>query len=114
MKANRKNLSKVQVKLKISNSEKIENDVETKNTGYYTVQVGAFSEGNRADELAKQLKEKGYTVRVVSPLSDESSTLYKVQVGKYDNKDSAAKSAKKLNKYEGVNDVVILPIHLGK
>ena len=75
---------------------------------YYTVQVGAFSESERAEDLLKQLKEKGYSVRVISQLPDESPALYKVQVGKIDNKDSATKLAKKLNEYEGVISIVIL------
>ena len=75
---------------------------------YYTVQVGAFSESESAQDLLKQLKEKGYSVRVISPLPDESPALYKVQVGKFDNKDSAANLAEKLNKYEGIISAVVL------
>ena len=74
---------------------------------YYTVQVGAFSENESAQDLLKQLKEKGYSVRVISPLPDESPALYKVQVGKFDNKDSAANLAEKLNKYGYITGVVI-------
>ena len=80
---------------------------------YYTVQVGAFSESESAQDLLKQLKEKGYSVRVISPLPDESPALYKVQVGKLDNKDSATKLAEKLNKYEGIISVVVLLANSG-
>jgi cell division septation protein DedD len=90
--------------------EETKSDVESEKTGYYTIQVGAFSESSRAEELAKQLKEKGYSVSVISPLPNESPAFYKVQVGKYDNKDNAARNAEKLNKYKGVTEVAILNI----
>jgi len=93
---------------KNTDSEEIKKDAEPPKANYYTVQVGAFSESDRAEDLLKQLKEKGYSVRVISPLPDESPALYKVQVGKIDNKDSATKLAKKLNEYEGVISIVIL------
>jgi cell division septation protein DedD len=95
-------------------SEEITSDVESEKTGYYTVQVGAFSESNRAEELAKQLKQRGYSVNVISPLADESPAFYKVWVGKFDNKDNAANNAEKLNKYEGVAEVAILNIRSHK
>jgi len=92
---------------KNTSSEEIKKDAESP-ANYYTVQVGAFSESDRAEDLLKQLKEKGYSVRVISPLPDENPALYKVQVGKIDNRDSATKLAKKLNEYEGVISLVIL------
>jgi len=92
----------------IASSEEIKNDTESGKTGYYTVQVGAFSESSRAEELAKQLKEKGYSVSVISPSPGENPSLYKVHVGKFDNKDSAVRNAEKLTKYKGVTEAVIL------
>jgi len=92
---------------KNTGSEEIKKDAESP-ADYYTVQVGAFSENDRAEDLLKQYKEKGYSVRVISPLPDESPALYKVQVGKFDNKDSAANLAEKLNKYEGIISAVVL------
>jgi len=91
---------------KNTGSEEIKKDAESP-ADYYTVQVGAFSENDRAEDLLKQYKEKGYSVRVISPLPDESPALYKVQVGKFDNKDSAANLAEKLNKYGDITGVVI-------
>lgn len=88
--------------------EKSKKDTESENTGYYTVQVGAFAESSSAEELTKQLKEKGYSVSVIPPLPNENPALYKVRVGKFDNRDSATKSAEKLNKYKGVTSVIVL------
>jgi cell division septation protein DedD len=99
---------------KTASSEEIKSDVESEKTGYYTVQVGAFSESNRAEELAKQLQQRGYSVNVILPLANESPAFYKVWVGKFDSKDSAANNAEKLNKYEGVTKVAILNIRSHK
>ena len=92
----------------IASSEKSKKDTESENTGYYTVQVGVFAEISSAEELTKQLKEKGYSVSVVSPLPNENPALYRVQVGKFDNKDSATRSAEKLSKYKGVTNAIVL------
>jgi len=89
-------------------TDNTQENLDSEKANYYTIQVGAFSESDRAEDLLKQLKEKGYSVRVISPLPDESPSLYKVQVGKIDNKDSATKLAEKLNEYEGVISLVIL------
>lgn len=94
-----------------TSSKGAKSDAISEKTGYYTVQVGAFSESNRAEDLAKQLKQRGYSVSVISPLADDSPALYRVQVGKFDNKDSASRNAEKLNKYDGVTKVVILLTH---
>jgi len=92
---------------KSQTTDNTQENLDSERADYYTVQVGAFSESERAEELAKQLKEKGYSVNVASPLPDENPPLYKVRVGKFDNKDSATKIAEKLNKYGDITGVVI-------
>jgi len=87
---------------------KIKEDVKSEKASYYSIQAGAFSESERAESLAKQLREKGYSILVISPLPDESPAIYKVLVGKYDTKDSATRAAEKLNKYGGITGVVVL------
>ena len=92
---------------KSQTTDNTQENLDSERADYYTVQVGAFSESERAEELAKQLKEKGYSVNVASPLPDENPPLYKVRVGKFDNKDSATKIAEKLNKYGDITGAVI-------
>lgn len=90
-----------------NNSGEIKENKGSEKFNYYTVQVGAFSETERAEALANQLKERGYSVSIISPLTDENPPLYKVHVGKFDNKNKATKIAEKLNKYKDVTGVVI-------
>jgi len=89
-------------------SEKIEKDTESETAGYYSIQVGAFSKSDFAENMVKQLKEKGYSVHVISPLPDEDPALYKVQVGKFDTRDAATRIAEKLGKYEDITGTTIL------
>jgi len=89
-------------------SEEVEKDTESEMAGYYSIQVGAFSKSDLAENLVKQLKEKGYSVRVISPLPDENPALYKVQVGKFDTRDGATRISEKLGKYEGITGTTIL------
>jgi len=89
-------------------SEEIKKGVKSEKAGYYSIQAGAFLESERAEDLAKQLKERKYSVRVISPLPDENPALYKVLVGKFDTKDSATRTAEKLNKYGGIAGVIVL------
>jgi FtsZ-interacting cell division protein YlmF len=57
----------------------------------YTVQVGAFSTEKNAQNLAKEIRDKGYQTYVV-----KGKTLYKVQVGEFKNYQEAQNIAQKL------------------
>jgi TolA-binding protein len=77
-----------------------------KRSYYYTIQVGAFSNQENADRLAEQLREKGYSVIVVHPVSNKSK-LHKVRVGHFSTRRSALEAAKALGENENLpTDVV--------
>jgi hypothetical protein len=87
---------------------KIKEGVKSEKSSYYSVQAGAFRESERAEDLAKQLREKGYSVRIISPSPDESPELYKVLIGKFDSEDIVTRTAEKLNKYGDITGVAVL------
>ena len=57
----------------------------------YTVQVGAFSAEQNAQNLAKEISDKGYQAYVI-----KGESLYKVQVGEYNNYQEAQSVSQKL------------------
>ena len=59
----------------------------------YTVQVGAFSKEISAQNLAKEIRDKGYQTYVI-----KGKTLYKVQVGEFKTSDEAKAISEKLKK----------------
>jgi cell division septation protein DedD len=59
----------------------------------YTVQVGAFSTEKNAQNLANEIRDKGYQTYVV-----KGKTLYKVQVGEFKTSEEAKKNSEKLKK----------------
>ncbi len=59
----------------------------------YTVQVGAFSKEEGAQNLAKEIRGKGYQAYVI-----KGKTLYKVQVGEFNTSDEAKAISEKLKK----------------
>ena len=59
----------------------------------YTVQVGAFSKEEGAQNLAKEIRGKGYQTYVV-----KGKTLYKVQVGEFKTSDEAKAISENLKK----------------
>lgn len=59
----------------------------------YTVQVGAFSTEKNAQNLANEIKDKGYQTYVVKGIN-----LYKVQVGEFKTSEEAKKISEKLKK----------------
>ena len=59
----------------------------------YTVQVGAFSKEEGAQNLAKEIRGKGYQTYVI-----KGKTLYKVQVGEFKTSDEAKVISEKLKK----------------
>jgi len=59
----------------------------------YTVQVGAFSKEEGAQNLAKEIRDKGYQTYVI-----KGKTLYKVQVGEFKTSDEAKAISENLKK----------------
>jgi len=79
---------KVESEVKVINESEIVLDKKV-----YTVQVGAFSKKEGAQNLAKKIRAKGYQTYVI-----KGKTLYKVQVGEFKTLDEARAISETLKK----------------
>ena len=79
---------KVEPEVKVVKESEIVSDKKL-----YTVQVGAFSKEEGAQNLAKEIRGKGYQAYVI-----KGKTLYKVQVGEFKTSDEAKAISDKLKK----------------
>jgi len=80
--------SKVEPEVKIVKESETVSDKKV-----YTIQVGAFSKEGSAQNLAKEIRGKGYQTYVI-----KGKTLYKVQVGEFKTSDEAKAISEKLKK----------------
>ncbi|MBE3090770.1 MAG: SPOR domain-containing protein [Candidatus Atribacteria bacterium] len=78
--------SKIEPEVKVVKESEIVSDKKV-----YTVQVGAFSAEQNAQNLAKEIRDKGYQTYVV-----KGKTLYKVQVGEFKSYEEAQNISQKL------------------
>lgn len=67
---------------------------------YYYIQVGAFSQPDNARKYARKFDDQGYFTEI-SPITVKGKILYRVQVGRFDDKTEADRIRKKLEKQEG-------------
>jgi DedD protein len=72
--------------------------------GDYAVQVFAFSDDKGANSLVNKLKKAGYPA-YTEPLSTSKGTLWRVRIGPYATRESAASARDRL-KGEGYNGIV--------
>jgi TolA-binding protein len=79
-------------------------------TPYFSVQVGAFSVKSSADNLADQLKKKGYSVEIATS-SSNGKTMYKVRVGNCKTESEAREMSQKIRKEANINSTIIVPIN---
>jgi len=80
--------SGIQPEVKVVKESEIVSDKKV-----YTIQVGAFSKEEGAQNLAKKIRGKGYQTYVI-----KGKTLYKVQVGGFKTSDEAKAISEKLKK----------------
>ncbi len=66
----------------------------------YTVQVGAFLEKDNAEDLAEDLKDKGYAPYIISVWDSMKRQWHTVRLGDYDTQEEAAKAAGEFAKKE--------------
>lgn len=64
---------------------------------FFTVQVGAFAQEERADKLYMELKQKGEEAYIILPDPEAKPALYRVRVGKFTSSDDAEDLAEKLS-----------------
>lgn len=72
----------------------------------FRVQVGTFVSRDNADNLAADLKRRGYSARV-KVVESEGRTLYRVQIGEYKNREDADKLSEELSS-AGYSPVVVV------
>ncbi|OGD15818.1 hypothetical protein A2V47_01400 [Candidatus Atribacteria bacterium RBG_19FT_COMBO_35_14] len=77
---------KIEPEVKVVKESEIVSDKKV-----HTVQVGAFSTEQNAQNLAKEIRDKGYQTYVV-----KGKTLYKVQVGEFKSYEEAQNISQKL------------------
>jgi len=79
---------------------------EAPESSYFSIQVGAFSNKSNAENLAKRLRNKGYSVDIIPPASGKSR-LHKVRVGRYKTQEDAVSASKNLGKNEELDTAVV-------
>jgi cell division septation protein DedD len=72
----------------------------------YTVQVGAFADNDQAQDMRNKFSTKGYPAYVLESSSLENKPIYRVRVGRYNNKADAFRMALKLKRHEGATTYV--------
>lgn len=71
----------------------------------YSVQVGIFQDKNEANQLVRQLRNKGFAPIVLSA-SDNGTQWYSVRIGVYTNQTEAAEAASNLARQEKIKTIV--------
>jgi len=66
----------------------------------FAVQVAALRAQREADAVAKRLSSKGYAAYVMSPAAGAPAAVYRVRVGKFNNRREAEQVAARLEKEE--------------
>lgn len=72
----------------------------------YSVQIGAFKNGDNAEALIKQYKEKGYEAFIYKSTRKDKEILYRVLIGKFENKKEASKLTKNINAKENIKAII--------
>jgi cell division protein FtsN len=72
----------------------------------FSVQVGVFVDESEANQLVRQLQNKGYTPIVLAASDDEGRMWYAVRIGAYANKTEAAQAASNIARQEKIKAVV--------
>ncbi|MDP3940352.1 MAG: SPOR domain-containing protein, partial [Deltaproteobacteria bacterium] len=66
--------------------------------GGFTVQVGAFTDRDQAENLVDKLRAQKYDVYLSSAVTDEGAVAHRVRVGRFDKDSEASRVASKLAK----------------
>ena len=69
---------------------------------FYSVQLGAFKDEDRAEALAKKFREKGYDAFTQPGVTKDRSPIYRVLVSKYDERKAAHKLAEEIQSREEI------------
>ena len=69
---------------------------------FYSVQLGAFKNEDKAQALAKKFREKGYDAFIHLGVAKDSSPIYRVLVSKYEERKAAKKLAGEIQSREEI------------
>ncbi|HBR22248.1 MAG TPA: hypothetical protein DD713_06750 [Nitrospiraceae bacterium] len=72
----------------------------------YHVQLGAFKNSNNAETLAKDYRAKGYETFIQKSAGKDKETLYRVLIGKFENKKDAVKLAHSIEAKEKTKAII--------
>jgi cell division septation protein DedD len=73
----------------------------------YTIQLASYPEKGLAEEEVKNLKKQGYAAFVVA-FKQDTSTWYRVRLGRFSNRDSAEKLLQEIKSKEGGSPFITL------
>ena len=80
-------------------SDRLVRTEDPTSSGRYAVQLAALRERNEAEAIAKRLVAKGYQAYVLAP-APGAPPVYRVQVGRFQNRSDADRTAARLRKEE--------------
>ncbi len=69
---------------------------------FYSVQLGAFKNEDKAEALAKKFREKGYDAFTQPGVTKDRSPIYRVLVNKYEERKAAKKLAEEIQSREEI------------
>ena len=96
------------VSQKINDQEKVVSKVPRVQQAYsfYSIQVGAFKAQSSAYKMISRLSSKGYTAFINTVEKDDGSSLYKVQLEKFSDKEAALQFAKEFKAQENMDNFI--------
>ena len=73
---------------------------------FYSVQLGAFKNEDKAQALAKKFREKGYDAFTQPGVTKDSSPIYRVLVSKHEERKAAQKLAEEIQSREEIKTIL--------
>lgn len=96
---------KAEVKNKIAKKEKIKADSSSKEKRF-TLQIAAFKEKDKAEDVAGSLKKKGYEPYIVPVTISDKGVWYRVRIGRFSTRPDAQNLQAKLKNSEGISSFI--------
>ena len=100
-----KEKSKAEVKNKIAKKEKIKADSSSKEKRF-ALQIAAFKEKDKAEDVAGSLKKKGYEPYIVPVTIPEKGIWYRVRIGRFATRPDAQNIQARLKNSEGISSFI--------
>lgn len=96
---------KAEAKNKIAKKEKIKADSSSKEKRF-TLQIAAFKEKDKAEDVAGSLKKKGYEPYIVPVTISDKGVWYRVRIGRFSTRPDAQNVQAKLKNSEGISSFI--------